>query len=72
MQNNVTDYDNADIFVAITRPDGKILKNEDVTERLTHFLNIKSIFENIDSEVKLFKTKIKEKTFWQRLFEWEL
>ena len=29
-----------------------ILKNEDVTERLTHFLNIKSIFENIDSEKK--------------------
>ena len=35
VQNNVTDYDNADIFVAITRPDGKILKNEDVWETTT-------------------------------------
>ncbi len=35
VQNNVTDYENADIFVVITRPDGFILKNEDVWEATT-------------------------------------
>lgn len=30
VQNNVADYDNADVFVVITLPNGRILKNEDV------------------------------------------
>jgi len=32
VQNNVTDYENADVFVAITLPNGQLLKNEDVWE----------------------------------------
>ena len=32
VQNNVTDYQNADVFIVITQPNGKILKNEDVWE----------------------------------------
>lgn len=32
VQNNVTDYENADIYVVITEPDGKVLRNEDVWE----------------------------------------
>ncbi|MFZ1259975.1 MAG: hypothetical protein WAQ93_05815 [Chitinophagaceae bacterium] len=32
VQNNVADYDNADVFVVITLPNGRILKNEDVWE----------------------------------------
>lgn len=35
LQNNVTDYENADVFVVITQPDGRILKNEDVWEATT-------------------------------------
>ncbi len=32
VQNNITQYDNADIFIVITQPDGSILKNDDVWE----------------------------------------
>ncbi len=32
VQNNVTDYQNADVFIVITLPNGKVLKNEDVWE----------------------------------------
>lgn len=32
VQNNVTDYETADIYVVITEPNGKILRNEDVWE----------------------------------------
>ncbi len=35
VQNNVTDYGNADVFIVITQPDGRILKNEDVWEATT-------------------------------------
>jgi hypothetical protein len=35
VQNNVTDYENADVFVVITQPDGRILKNEDVWDATT-------------------------------------
>ena len=35
VQNNVTDYENADVFVVITQPDGRILKNEDVCDATT-------------------------------------
>jgi len=35
LQNNITDYENADVFVVITQPDGRILKNEDVWEATT-------------------------------------
>lgn len=35
VKNNVTQYENADIFVVITQPDGRILKNEDVWEATT-------------------------------------
>lgn len=32
VQNNVTDYESTDIYVVITEPDGRILRNEDVWE----------------------------------------
>lgn len=32
VQNNVTDYQNADVFIVITLPNSKVLKNEDVWE----------------------------------------
>lgn len=32
VQNNVTDYETADIYVVITEPDGKVLPNEDIWE----------------------------------------
>jgi hypothetical protein len=35
LQNNVAEYENADVFVVITQPDGRILKNEDVWEATT-------------------------------------
>jgi len=35
VQNNISQYDNADVFVVITQPDGRILKNEDVWETTT-------------------------------------
>lgn len=30
VQNNIADYESADIFIVITQPDGRILRNEDV------------------------------------------
>ncbi len=35
VQNNVTDYGNADVFVVITQPNGKVLRNEDVWDATT-------------------------------------
>lgn len=35
VQNNITDYENADVFIVITQPDGRILKNEDVWDATT-------------------------------------
>lgn len=35
VQNNVNAYNNADIFVAVTQPDGKVVKNDDVWESTT-------------------------------------
>jgi predicted RNase H-like nuclease (RuvC/YqgF family) len=35
VQNNVTDYGNADVFIVITQPDGRILQNDDVWETST-------------------------------------
>ena len=39
VQNNISDYENADVFVIITQPDGKVLKNEDVWETTTTLQN---------------------------------
>jgi hypothetical protein len=35
VQNNVNEYNNADVFVVITQPDGQVLKNDDVWESTT-------------------------------------
>lgn len=35
VQNNITDYENADVFIVITQPNGKVLRNEDVWETST-------------------------------------
>lgn len=35
IQNNVTDYLNADVFVVITQPNGSVLRNEDVWDATT-------------------------------------
>lgn len=35
VQNNVTDYEATDIFVVVTEPDGKIMRNEDLWENTT-------------------------------------
>jgi len=35
VQNNISQYENADVYVVITQPDGRILKNEDVWETTT-------------------------------------
>ncbi len=32
VQNNIADYETADVFVVITQPDGKIIRNDDVWE----------------------------------------
>ncbi len=40
VQNNVTEFENADVFVVITQPNGKILKNEDVWDATT--INLQS------------------------------
>lgn len=40
VQNNLSDYENTGIFVVITQPDGRILKNEDAWE--THTLDLHS------------------------------
>jgi hypothetical protein len=39
VQNNVADYDVADVYVAITQPNGNVLKNEDVWETNTILQN---------------------------------
>ncbi len=35
VQNNINEYNNADVFVVITQPDGQIVKNDDVWESTT-------------------------------------
>lgn len=35
VQNNINDYENADVFIVITQPNGKVLRNEDVWETST-------------------------------------
>ena len=35
VQNNVTDYETTDIFIVITEPDGKVMRNEDLWENTT-------------------------------------
>jgi hypothetical protein len=35
VQNNISQFENADVYVVITQPDGRILKNEDVWETTT-------------------------------------
>ena len=40
VQNNLSDYENADIFIVITQPNGRILKNDDAWE--TNTLNLQS------------------------------
>lgn len=40
VQNNMTAYQNADVYVVITQPDGRILKNDDVWETST--INLQS------------------------------
>lgn len=35
VQNNITDYENADVFIVITQPNGKVLRNEDIWETST-------------------------------------
>jgi len=35
VQNNVTDYETTDIFIVVTEPDGKIMRNEDLWENTT-------------------------------------
>lgn len=39
VQNNVSDYETADVFIVITQPNGKVLKNEDVWETTTNLQN---------------------------------
>lgn len=40
VQNNITDYDNADVYIVITQPNGRIMKNDDVWESST--MNLQS------------------------------
>lgn len=40
LQNNVTDYNNADVYIVITQPNGRIMKNDDVWETST--MNLQS------------------------------
>lgn len=35
VQNNVTDYETTDVFIVVTEPDGKIMRNEDLWENTT-------------------------------------
>jgi predicted nucleic acid-binding Zn-ribbon protein len=39
VQNTVSDYEMADVFIVITQPNGKVLKNEDVWETTTNLQN---------------------------------
>ncbi|HEX7844594.1 MAG TPA: hypothetical protein VF476_02270 [Chitinophagaceae bacterium] len=39
VQNNIADYENAEVFVVVTQPDGKIVKNDDVWEVPTTLQN---------------------------------
>ena len=40
LQNNITDYNNADVYIVITQPNGRIMKNDDVWESST--MNLQS------------------------------
>ncbi len=35
VQNNITDFENADVYIVVTQPTGKVLRNEDVWETST-------------------------------------
>ncbi|MFZ1262143.1 MAG: hypothetical protein WAT34_01440, partial [Chitinophagaceae bacterium] len=35
VQNNINQYENADVYIIVTQPDGRILENNDIWEKST-------------------------------------